>query len=93
MKPDHEAAKKWAQTNAIDGPDGSNEARAYLDAMTSLDKATELLRASVAHLEDCARDIVLRRGEDVLQARGNLALEMANRLRAFLERKTDDKQS
>lgn len=54
------------------------------ELMARLDKATELLRASAAHLEDCARDIVLRRAEEVLQARGNLALEMANRLRAFL---------
>lgn len=87
MTPDHEAAKKWAQTydDCEDVmPNACNLAACYLDAMARRDKATELLRASVVHLEDCARDIVLRRAEEVLQARGNLALEMANRLRAFL---------
>lgn len=88
MKPDHEAAKKWAEADRDNyAPDTQigNLARAYLDAMAQLDKATELLEAATAHLEDCSRDIVLRRPEDVLQSRAGLALEMANRLRAFLD--------
>jgi uncharacterized protein len=49
MKPDHEAAKKWAEADRDNyAPDTQigNLARAYLDAMAQLDKATELLRTA-----------------------------------------------
>lgn len=58
MKPDHELAKMHAE-NFKDGcgrympSDGGNIYRAYLDAMTCLDKATELLRELIDGLVPC----------------------------------------
>ena len=92
MKPDHEAAKKWAhdvwgtlkdialhevlETDAIDH---RNVAACYLDAMAQRDKATELLRELVDGLVPCNEPV----------EPGSVVA----RVDAFLERKTDDKQS
>ena len=50
MKPDHEAAKKWAgslgpeNTFGVCGPDMLNLARAYLDLLSQRDEALAMLR-------------------------------------------------
>ena len=83
MKPDHEAAKKWATfADETIGPTSAyerNNARAYLDAMARLDKATELLRELVDGLVPCNEPA----------EPGSVVARVC----AFLERKTDDKQS
>lgn len=53
MKPDHKAA--LAKCRAW--PHKSNTAACYLDAMTSLDKATELLRRAISADPDFAPTI------------------------------------
>lgn len=86
MKPDHEAAKKWAEslgpenTFGVCGPDMLNLARAYLDLLARLQRAVELLQ-SVVDDEQCQLD-----HHGVCQTHWGRPCGMA-KIRAFLRRK------
>ena len=75
MTPDHEAAKKWAEslgpenTFGVCGPDMLNLARAYLDLVAREQRAVELLRSALSEIP-CSvflhfdiHDFLVERGE------------------------------
>lgn len=87
MKPDHDAAKKWAEslgpenTFGVCGPDMLNLARAYLDLLAREQRAVRLLR----EMELCAHNELMTGDMPEEGVHTSQALAMvANKVRAFL---------